>query len=115
MLQQPSAAFSVLFNTRNAVTNHLAKFILINNEAQRVMRNTLKEGLTQKAPLQAVGVYEEVIKQVQRGLRAALQIIHNFVHEDRDTLKMAPLRSNVEYTYFTVAFITRYIAYQLHY
>jgi hypothetical protein len=79
------------------------------------MRNTLKEGLTQKAPLQAVGVYEEVIKQVEKGLRAALQIIHNFVHEDRDSLKMAPLRSNVEYTYFTVAFITRYIAYQLHY
>ena len=46
--------------------------------------------------------------------RAALQIIHNFVHEESDTLKMAPLRSNVEYDYFTVAFITRYIAYQLH-
>ena len=31
--------------------------------------------------------------------RAALQIIHNFVHEDSDTLKMAPLCSNVEYAY----------------
>jgi len=30
-------------------------------------------------------------------------------------LKMVPLRSNVEYAYFTVAFITRYIAYHLHY
>jgi hypothetical protein len=79
------------------------------------MRNTLKEELTQKAPLQAVGVYEEVIKQMEKGLLADSQIILNFVHEDSDTLKMAPLRSNVKYAYFTVAFITRYIAYQLHY
>jgi hypothetical protein len=69
------------------------------------MRNTLKEELTQKAPLQAVGVYEEVIKQVEKGLLAALQIIHNFVHEDSTTLKMARLRSNVEYAYFTVALL----------
>ena len=76
--------------------------------------HTLKEELTQNAPLQAVRVYEEVIRQVEKGLQAALQIIHKYVHEDSDTLKMAPLRSNVEYAYFTVAFITRYIAYQLH-
>jgi hypothetical protein len=56
-----------------------------------------------------------LIKQVEKGLRAGLQIIHNFIDEDSDTLKMAPLRSDVKYAYFTVASITKYIAYQLHY
>lgn len=32
-----------------------------------------------------------------KGLLAALQIIHNLVDEDSYTLKMAPLRSDVEY------------------
>jgi hypothetical protein len=39
---------------------------------------------------------------VEKGSLAPLQIIHNFVHEDSDTLKMAPLRINVEYAYSTV-------------
>ena len=46
---------------------------------------------------------------------AALKIIHNFVHEEIDTLKMAPLHNNVECPYLTVVLITRYIAYQPHY
>jgi DNA-directed RNA polymerase specialized sigma subunit len=61
----------VLFNTRNAVTNYLTEFVLINDKAQRVMRNTLKEELTQKAPLQAVGVYEVLIKQVEKACSQA--------------------------------------------
>jgi hypothetical protein len=53
----------------------------------------------QLSSLSLVWVYEQIIKQVEKGLPAALQIIHNFVHEDSDTLKMAPLCSNVEYAY----------------
>ena len=75
----------------------------------------MKEELTEKAALEAVGVYEKGNKAGGKGLPTALQIIHNFVHEEIDTLKMAPLRGNVEYAYFTIAFITRYIAYQPHY
>lgn len=55
----------ILSNTRNAVTNHLTEFVLIKNKPQRIMLNTLKEELTQKATLQAVGVYVEVIKQLE--------------------------------------------------
>ncbi len=51
----------------------------------------------QLSSLSLVGVYEELIKRVEKGLLAALQIIHNFVDEDSYTLKMAPLRSDVEY------------------
>jgi hypothetical protein len=51
----------------------------------------------QLSSLSLVGVYEQVIKQVEKGLPAALQIIHNFIDEDSDTLKMAPFRSDVKY------------------
>ncbi len=49
------------------------------------------------SPLSLVGVYEQVIKRLEKGLPATLQIIHNFIDEDSYTLKMAPFRSEVKY------------------
>jgi hypothetical protein len=42
-----------------------------------------------------------------------LDIIHKFVHEDKDRIKMMPMREDLELAYFSVALITSYLARRL--
>jgi len=54
--------------------------------------------------LDVVKIYEDILLRLQEGLRAVLKITDKFVHDD-NTLKLPPLRKDVEYVYFTVAHI----------
>ena len=57
-----------------------------------------------KSPTDAREIYREVLSKMQEGLRAILKITNKFLHDD-NTLKMPPLRKDVEYVYFNVAHI----------
>jgi hypothetical protein len=54
-----------------------------------------------------------VIDNVQNELLAVLEIIHKFVHEDSDKLKMMPMSEDLELTYYSVALITSNLARRL--
>ena len=56
--------------------------------------------------MDVVKIYEDILLRIQEGLRAVLKITDKFVHDD-NTLKMPPLRKDVEYVYFIVVHILR--------
>ena len=71
---------------------------------ERTLDSTLKNDWINKSPFAARNIYKEVLSNMEEGLRAVLKITNKFLHDD-NTLKMPPLRKDVEYVYFSVAHI----------
>ena len=92
----------VLVDTRNAVTNHLTQIVNEKNKKKRVLNIALKNDFLARAPTNAHNIYKNVIDNLQNELLAALEIIHKFVHEESDKLKMMPMREDLELTYYSV-------------
>ena len=91
-----------LVDLRKALTNYL----LANRNAanERILDNSIATDWLRKSPMDVVKIYEDILLRIQEGLRAVLKITDKFVHDD-NTLKLPPLRKDVEYVYFTVAHI----------
>jgi hypothetical protein len=104
---------AVLLNTRNAILNQLTELATVTGKAERHVRLTIKQEVLQNAPAEALNMYREVLERVEDQLLAALQIIHKFVHEDTGRLKLTPLNDDIEYVYFNVALIIKYLSKQL--
>jgi hypothetical protein len=106
-----------LINTRNAVTNHLTEIIEVKevegNKRIRILKTQLRKNLLDRVPTDAYKIYEKVIDSLQGELLSALDIIHKFVHEDNDRIKMTPMREDLELAYFSIAIVTSYLARRL--
>lgn len=99
----------VLIETRNAVTNHLTDVV----DKKRVLKSQLRDGFLAQAPTDADNIYKNVIDNLQDELLSVLEIIHKFIHEDSDKLRMIPMREDLELTYYSVALIISYLARRL--
>ena len=91
-----------LIDIRKALTNCL--LVERGGENQRILDDSIRSDWISKSPTDVVKIYEDILTRLQEGLRAALKIADKFLHDD-NTLKMPPLRKDVEYVYFTVAHI----------
>ena len=89
-----------LVDVRKSLTNYLLAN-KINNE--RILDKSIHDDWINKSPTDVIAIYEHIILRIQEGLRASLKITDKFLHDD-NTLKMPPLRKDVEYVYFTTAY-----------
>lgn len=96
---------STMIDIRKLLTNHL---LIKNEDNKRVLNETLKSELMNNFPTDVVEIYIGFIQRIEEGLRAILKITDKFLH-DNNTIRVAPLRKDTEYVYFTVAFIIKHI------
>jgi hypothetical protein len=99
----------VLLNIRNAITNHLTSLETRNNQKKRCLRTNLKEQYMAAAPTTVRGIYEEIFSNLETELLAVLEIIHKFIHEDDNRLKLVPVAEDFELAYFSTALVIRYL------
>jgi len=90
-----------LVDVRKSLTNYLLANRGLNNE--RILDKSIHDDWIIKSPTDVTAIYEDIILRIQEGLRASLKITDKFLHDD-NTLKMPPLRKDVEYVYFTTAY-----------
>jgi hypothetical protein len=90
-----------LVDVRKSLTNYLLAKRGLNNE--RILDESIHDDWINKSPTDVISIYEDIISRIQEGLRASLKITDKFLHDD-NTLKMPPLRKDVEYVYFTTAY-----------
>lgn len=84
----------------------LINYLLVDGGAnERILEDSIRTDWLRKCPTDVAGIYEDILLRLQEGLRAALRITQKFLHDDNITLKMPPLRKDVEYVFFTVAHI----------
>jgi hypothetical protein len=102
-----------LINIRNAVTNHLTQIIEVKGKKKRILKTQLRNDLLARVPTDAYHIYKKVIDSLQGEILSALDIIHKFVHEDNDRIKMTPMREDLELAYFSIALVTSYLARRL--
>jgi hypothetical protein len=89
-----------LIDIRKALTNHLLVNMGAKNE--RILDRSISNYWSNKSPTDVTEIYKDILLRIQEGLRAALKITDKFLHDD-NTLKMPPLRKDVEFVYFNVA------------
>jgi hypothetical protein len=89
-----------LIDVRKALTNYLVDR---NGANERILDNSIRTDWLGKSPTDVARIYEDILLRLQEGLRAVLKITDKFLHDDK--VKMPPLRKDVEYVYFTVAYI----------
>jgi hypothetical protein len=89
-----------LVDIRMALTNYLLANKGTQNE--RILDTSLSNDWISKSPTDVIEIYKDILLRMQEGLRAALKITDKFLHDD-NTLKMPPLRKDVEFVYFNVA------------
>lgn len=90
-----------LIDVRKALTNYL--LVDRNGANERILDNSIRTDWLGKSPTDVARIYEDILLRLQEGLRAVLKITDKFLHDDK--VKMPPLRRDVEYVYFTVAYI----------
>jgi hypothetical protein len=103
----------VLINTRNSVTNHLTEVIVEGSVKKRRLKTQLKNAFLSRAPTDTYNIYENTIDSLECELLSALSIIHKFIHEDNDNLRLIPMREDLELAYFSIALITTYLGRRL--
>jgi hypothetical protein len=90
-----------LVDVRKSLTNYILADRGPNNE--RILDKSIHDDWINKSPKEVTAIYEDIFLRIQEGLCAALKISDKLLHDD-NTLKMPPLRKDVEYVYSTVAF-----------
>lgn len=83
------------------------------NKRKRILKTQLRNNLLARVPTDAYNIYKKAIDSLQDELLSALDIIHKFVHEDNDKIKMMPMREDLELAYFSIALVTSYLARRL--
>jgi hypothetical protein len=95
----------VMINVRKAITNHLTDIV----SNKRVLRSSIKQDVLAKAPTEAQNTYADDLKRIEDIIRQNYKITNLFLHENVDTLRMAPLPEDAEYVYFSVSLICKYL------
>jgi len=104
----------VLLNIRNAVTIHLTEVGTRNSKKERYLSKNIKDEYMATAPTSVSNMYEEIFSNLEKQLLAVLEVIHKFVHEDGNRLKLVPMAEDLELVYFSVALVIRYLVRRLN-
>lgn len=104
-----------MLNIRNALFNHLLEEKKDEGQAdkEKVLRQDIKQFVLESIPTESKSIYKEVIDHYDRALRRVRHALGKFVHEDSDRLRIAPLRQDVELSYFMTLFVVRYLMQQI--
>lgn len=96
---------AALISIRNAINNHLTK--VDKEKKKRVLSEDIKERFLERMPTDARSIYKQIAEALEDCLRTiSSDILSKFIHKD-GTLRLSPLREDVEQIYFTVLSITK--------
>jgi len=97
---------------RNIIMNHLTKEVKEKEEGRkkRVLREEICDYVLKTVSDRSRSIYEEILKGIENTLSSNLAHIHKFIKEDTGKLINAPLREDVEYVYFILLSILRYLS-----
>jgi hypothetical protein len=93
-----------------AMRNIIMNYLTMLKEGRRVLRDEIRNSVLNAVSEKYKDLYEEVLRGLEETLRANLEHIHKFVKEDASKLVAAPLREEVEYVYYMLVNVVRYLS-----
>lgn len=106
---------SAMLNIRNALLNHLLEEKKNSTQAdkEKVLKPDIEEFIIDNVPTETKDTYRQIIEYLDGILRRVRHTLSEFIHEDSNKLKKAPLRQDVELVYFLTLFVIRRLSYQI--
>ena len=94
----------------DAMRNIIMNYLTVVKEGRRVLRDEIRSFILNIVSEKYRDLYEKVLEGLEETLRANLEHIHKFVKEDASKLVAAPLREEVEYVYYMLINVVRYLS-----
>ena len=106
---------SAMLSVRNALFNYLLqdKPNSTQQPPEKVLKEEIKDFVMSDVPSEAQEAYGKIVENLDIVLRRVRHILSRFIHEGSDKLKLAPLRQDVELSYFLTLFVVRRLSYQV--
>jgi len=107
---------SAMLNVRNALYNYLLedKPNSTQQPPEKILKKEIKKFVTSRVPTATQETYTDIIEQLDKILRSVRNILSKFIHEGSDKLKQAPLRQDVELSYFLTLFVIKRLSYEVN-
>ncbi len=98
-----------MLNIRNALLNYLLqdKPNSTQQPPEKILKEEIRNFVAGGVPSEAQETYKEIVEHLDIVLRRVRHILSKFIHEGSDKLKLAPLRQDVELSYFLTLFVVR--------